>query len=320
MRMTKKKAKEVLEDLETAWNVIFKGRKVKRPSTAWERKRAKKVIEKVRNLGPFISEAASMVSVAVSCGRPKLFGLVERTMIFLQVLFINNSNRYCEIALEFFQPFNSHRINYKYIERLYSDELVKIVLHNVFFRLLHLEGISGKFAGDGTGYSLTVTMHYRTNPKKRTKDYKYVFRLIDLETGMYVGFGYSKKSEMDAFSQAMKMVKDSGITIDSITLDKYYSSRKVLKLFGKKTTAFLIPKKNMAKMGTQWVKILKRIAEDPIQYLKDYFQRNLSEAGFSADKRRSGGVIRQKREDRQEMAMFAIALLHNIFMVRIVTR
>jgi len=27
------------------------------------------------------------------------------------------------------------------------------------------EDISGEFAGDGTGYSLTVTKHYRTNPE-----------------------------------------------------------------------------------------------------------------------------------------------------------
>ncbi|CAD7769489.1 hypothetical protein FHEFKHOI_01761 [Candidatus Methanoperedenaceae archaeon GB50] len=35
------------------------------------------------------------------------------------------------------------------------------------FSLLKSEGISGEFTGDGTGYSLTVTKHYRTNPKKR---------------------------------------------------------------------------------------------------------------------------------------------------------
>jgi len=107
---------------------------------------------------------------------------------------------------------------------------------------------------------------------------------------MYVGVGYSTKSEMDAFHKAMKMVKEFGISIDSIALDKYYSSRKVLKLFGN---------------------------EDPVKYLKNYFQRNLSEAAFSADKRRFGWIIRQKREERQEMAMFSIALLHNIFTVRV---
>ncbi|MBU7033275.1 MAG: hypothetical protein HXS53_12145 [Theionarchaea archaeon] len=44
--------------------------------------------------------------------------------------------------------------------------------------------------------------------------------------------------------------------------------------------------------------------------------RNLSEAGFSADKQRFGWMITQKRPDRQEMAMFSIALLHNVFAIR----
>lgn len=241
-------------------------------------------------------------------------------MLFLFIVLIRSSNRYCESSLEFFQPFLKFRVNYKYIERLYSDELVKLVLHNVFFSLIQLEGISGKFSGDGTGYSLTITKHYRTNPKKKAKDYRYAFRLIDLETGMYVGVGYSTKSEMDAFTKAMKMVSHFGIHIDSIALDKYYSSRKVLKLFNRRTSVYVIPKKNISKIGFKWVKIFKKIAEDPVEYLKNYFQRNLSEAAFSADKGRSGWVIRQKREDRQEMAMFSVALLHNIFAVRVPTR
>jgi transposase len=44
----------------------------------------------------------------------------------------------------------------------------------------------------------------------------------------------------------------------------------------------------------------------------------VSEAGFSADKRRFGWMIRQKRDDRREMAMFSIALLHNFFTTRVV--
>jgi hypothetical protein len=42
---------EALEELEVAWNVVFKGRKPKRSSTAWERQR-KKVMEKMKNLEP----------------------------------------------------------------------------------------------------------------------------------------------------------------------------------------------------------------------------------------------------------------------------
>jgi len=58
--------------------------------------------------------------------------------------------------------------------------------------------------------------------------------------------------------------------------------------------------------------------EAPYRFLKRYFKKNLSEAGFSSGKRRFGWVVRQKREDRREMALFAIGLLHNIFAVRVV--
>ncbi|MFO7967633.1 MAG: ISNCY family transposase, partial [Archaeoglobaceae archaeon] len=56
----------------------------------------------------------------------------------------------------------------------------------------------------------------------------------------------------------------------------------------------------------------------PYQFLKKYYERNLSEAAYSADKRRFGWKIRQKRDDRQEMAMFAIGLLHNLFTIRVI--
>lgn len=37
-------------------------------------------------------------------------------MLFLLVMFIKNSNRYCEATFEFFQLFCSHEVNYKHIE------------------------------------------------------------------------------------------------------------------------------------------------------------------------------------------------------------
>jgi len=39
---------------------------------------------------------------------------------------------------------------------------------------------------------------------------------------MYVGLGYSNKSEKDAFNKGMKMLKEMAVKINSISLDKYY--------------------------------------------------------------------------------------------------
>lgn len=195
---------------------------------------------------------------AIQAGRPKKLDLAQRTILFLFTVLINKSNRDTAALLEFFEPFFGFKVNYKYIERLYSDEQVKVALHNVFYLLLVAEGISGKSAGVGTGYSLTITKHYRLNPKKKAKDYRYAFRLIDLETGMYVGVGYSVTSEMNAFKKVLKMLSDSNIFIDSIALDKYFSSRKVLELFSKETAVYVIPKDNISKIGLKWAKFLER--------------------------------------------------------------
>lgn len=77
----------------------------------------------------------------------------------------------------------------------------------------------------------------------------YVFRVIDNDTGFYVACGYSTRSEMDAFQKAMKMLTEFGIPVDSMSLDKYYSSRKVIRIFDKETMLYLIPKKNLAMVG-----------------------------------------------------------------------
>ena len=55
-------------------------------------------------------------------------------------------------------------------------------------------------------------------------------------------------------------------------------------------------------------------------YLKRYFMRNLTEAEYSADKMKFGWTIRQRKEDRREMAALSIALLHNVFVTRVAPR
>lgn len=316
MRITDKMVKDLLDVLEDLRKEMSLAEPEKYPYAEWEKGRGR-VRERLRRLPEYVEKAASSIKLEPKTGRPKDVELVQRTMLFLFARVMDKSNRDVEELLELFAPLFGVKVNYKYIERLYSDEQVKLVLHNLLILLLQTENVSGDLSGDGTGYSLAITNHYRTAPKKEGKLYRYVFRLIDLKSGMYVGWGYSNKSEMDAFHKAMAMVKNLGIAVDSISLDRYFSSRKVIRLFDLKTAIFLIPKKNLTTIGIDWARIIKRILTNPREYMKRYFKRNLSESGFSADKRRFGWLIRQRREDRREMATFAIGVLHNVFTVRV---
>lgn len=316
MKLMVKSAKELLQVLDETRENVFKDRKCTYPYTEWEHKRAQ-VKERLHRLPELIHQAVETINKEEQrMGRPPKLDLEKKVNLFILVRFLAKSNRAVEDALECFQPLFGVDVSYKYIERLYSDPEVKLALHNLFVLLLKDEGISGDFAGDGTGYSVKVESHYRNDPKKFGKKYVHFFSLIDLGTGMYVGCGTSRNSEWDAFSKAVAMLKKIGAVVKSVRLDKYFSTRTVIKMFGRAVSMYLIPKKNLAKVGA-WADILTRMMASPVDFLSEYFHRNVCESGFSSDKGRFGRTIRQRRTDRQETALFSNAFLHNLYAIRI---
>jgi len=316
MKLMVKSAKELLQVLDETRESMFKDRKCTYPYTEWEHKRVQ-VKERLHRLPEYIHQAVETINQEEQkMGRPPKLDLENKVKLFILIRYLSRSNRAVEEALEVFQPLFGVDVSYKYIERLYSDPEVKLALHNLFVILLKDEEPSGDLAGDGTGYSVSVESHYRSDPKKFGKKYVHFFSLIDLETGMYVGCGTSRESEWDAFHKAVAMLRRIGAMVRSVRLDKYFSTRTVIKLFGRSVSLFLIPKKNIAKVGA-WADILTRMAASPFEFLSEYFRRNLSESGFSSDKGRFGRVIRQRRPDRQETALFSNAFLHNLHAIRI---
>jgi transposase len=81
-----------------------------------------------------------------------------------------------------------------------------------------------------------------------TKAFVYSFKMMDLDSKMYVAFGMSLKSEKDAFDKAMEMLKHIDIEIESVRLDKYYSYPSYVDRFGK-SKVYVIPKK---KCNVEW--------------------------------------------------------------------
>jgi transposase len=316
MKLMVKSAKEMLAVLDETKEKLFKDRKCTYPYTEWEHKRAQ-VKERLHRIPEYIHQAVETINrEEQKMGRPPKLDLEKKVNLFILVRFLNKSNRNAEESLQYFQPLFGVDVSYKYIERLYSDPEVKLALHNLFVLLLKDEGPSGDLAGDGTGYSVSVENHYRSDPKKYGKKYVHFFSLIDLATGMYVGCGVSRLSEWDAFNKAVVMLRRVGVAVRSMRLDKYFSTRKVIRMFDRSVSLFLIPKKNIARIGA-WSDILGRMMVSPVDFLSEYFHRNVCESGFSADKGRFGRVIRQKREDRQQTALFSNAFFHNLYAIRI---
>jgi transposase len=316
MKLTVKSTKELLQVLDETREDLFKDRQCVYPYTEWEHKRAQ-VKERLHRLPEYVHQAVEVINrEEQNMGRPPKLDLEKKVNLFILVRFLNKSNRLADESLQYFQPLFGVDVSYKYIERLYGDPEVKLALHNLFVLLLKEEGASGDLAGDGTGYSVSVENHYRTNPNKFGKKFVHFFSSIDLATGMYVGCGISRLSEWDAFSKAVAMLRRIGATIKSLRLDKYFSTRKVIRMFDRSVSLFLIPKKNIARIGA-WADILTRMMASPVDFLSEYYHRNICESGFSADKGRFGSIVRQRREVRQQTALFSNALFHNIYVIRI---
>src|SRR3989338_4910228 len=141
MSITGKTAKEMIGVLDDLRKQIKEESKDSNNSTEWERKR-EQVKQRLNKLPEYIEKAASMINVEKTRGPEKDLSLVQRTTLLLFTKLMGKSNRGMEEAVILLQPFFGVQVGYKTIERLYSDEEVKLVLHNLFILLLQDEGQS----------------------------------------------------------------------------------------------------------------------------------------------------------------------------------
>lgn len=284
-----------------------------------------------RDLEPLVEEAVSSIRVVTGENRgnePKL-SLKQKVLVLLLKHFCGRSNRMMEWMIVLFSLLTDIDVTYKTIERLYSDEAVRLAILNLHSLLLNKKEVNAAdCSGDGTGHALVVREHYATKIQKLKDKIKenttgskaafvYSFALIDITSRMYIGYGTSFKSEKAAFEKALELTRELGITVESLRLDKYYSAEAYAKICQEhlgKVKLYILPKKNIATLGVgEWCRMIHAFAENTKGFLEEYFQRNQSESGFSEDKKRTGWRFAQRREDRIDTAYSLTTLWHNLF-------
>lgn len=335
MRLTQKQLDKTLRQLDYIVKVYKKkySKDEKRDWRTYEQRLARRMKIAAKELEPVVEEAFSMIDVSKSKrGRPPKIPTTKKVVILLLKRIFQLSNRKMANLLMFFTLLTGIDISYKTIERAYSDPLVRMTIHNMFVILTRRKGIeNADVSGDGTGYSLTVTKHYRNESRERGvkegKEYKdekgkkkkafvYAFGLMDLDTGMYIGYGVSMKSEKEAFRRAKDMMRKIGISVKSARLDKYYSYQSIIDEFDPDTKIYIIPKKNATIKGLPgWKKIIKNFIFNTFPHLSEYYRRNNSESGISTDKRMCGWKIWQKREERIDTALLCTGVWHNLMLL-----
>ncbi|HAZ13285.1 MAG TPA: ISNCY family transposase [Bdellovibrionales bacterium] len=297
----------------------------KRDWRTYEQQLVHRVKTAIKNLEPLIDEATKNILVVRDTGRPPQLSIKQKLTLLLMKELFDKSNRSMASMLAAFSLLNGIDVSYKTLERLYSDPEVEIALHNLHILILKKKGVqTSNAAGDGTGYSLSVAKHYGTevtkrkdkakeNPPTEGKKFVYSFKLLDLESWLYIAYGVGFRSEKQAFDSAMEMLKTVEVALRSVRLDRYYSCSAYVERFGN-INVYVIPKKNATLKGSwEWKRTMFDFVENTVPYLEEYYQRNHSESGFSADKRWFGWKIEQKREDRIEVAIACGNLWHNLF-------
>ena len=303
----------------------------------YEQEFAERIKAAMKDLDPLIGEAVSTIRIIRGPGHPHSLSIEQRVKLLLIKQLVGESNRMFTNMLAIFSMLSGIDVSYKTIERLYSDDETLIALHNLHVLMLRKKGVTSSNAtGDGTGYSLTVKKNYESHAQKlkdlakensgnrEEKDGKksgahkkrlfaYSFAIMDLDSRLYIAFGSSMKSERQAYDRAMDLLSTLGLEMDSIRLDRYYSSPSYMDKLGE-TKVFVIPKKNATLNGSQkWKGTMKEFVENTIPYLEQYHQRSNSESGFAADKKMLGWNVAQRRDDRIDNALFCTGVWHNMF-------
>jgi len=277
----------------------------------------------MKELDSLIEKATANLRFYRGRGDKPSLKINQKLRLLLISQLAGKSNRMMAYMTKLFSVITGIDRSYKTIERLYSDGEIEIALFNLWVLMLkkknvnHVDG-----CGDATGYGLFISKHYSSIVQKlkdkakesenTKKCFVYKFALMDLSTKMYVCFGTSLISERKAFDKAMQMLKETGIKLSSVRLDRYYSNPCDVNLFPE-TKVYIIPKKNVKLgHGIHWYETMKSFVEDTTKHLEEYFKRNNSESGWSADKKMFGWNVRQKRDDRIDTALFCRAVWHNL--------
>ena len=329
------KLQEINDILGKKYRLEHPGKK--RDWRTYEQEFSLRIKTAMKDLEPLIDEAVSTITIIHGPGHPHSLSLEQRVKLLLIKQLVGESNRMFANMLDIFSMVSGMDVSYKTVERLYSDEEVVLAIHNLHTLMLKKNSVSGsRSTGDGTGYSLTVKKNYESYAQKlkdkakenpvnseegrnkvskihRKRLFAYSFAIMDLDTRMYVAFGSSMKSEREAYDRAMNLLPSTGIEMDSIRLDRYYSSPSYMDKLGK-TKVFVIPKRNATLNGSRkWKDTMKDFVLNTMPYQEEYHQRSNSESGFAADKRVLGWNIAQKRDDRIDHALFCTGAWHNLF-------
>jgi hypothetical protein len=162
--LTNKQFDEFKQELNTIIDIYKKEFSNHKPTDykTYEKQWVNRLRTALKEIKTVIDQAEKRVKIKPKhFGRPPKAKAKQKVLILLAKDFAQFSGRKMANLLPLFSLFADVDISYKTIERAYSDLLVRLIIHNMFFILVKRKGIKqAGLMGDGTGYSLSITKHY----------------------------------------------------------------------------------------------------------------------------------------------------------------
>ena len=145
----------------------------KRDWRTYEEQYSHRIKTAMAQLEPLVSEAVGCIHIPKKPGNQYDLTLKQRVLLLLMQRLFKQSNRMMAAMLSAFSILSGIDVDYKKIERLYSDPEVELALFNLHTLILKKKGVQKVDAcGDGTGYSVTISRHYASTAQKEKDDAK----------------------------------------------------------------------------------------------------------------------------------------------------
>ena len=215
----------------------------------------------------------------------------------------------------------SYNSGYRYLE---SPALTPILKAMIEESASPLKAIETKFAVDSSGFSTSVYSRWfdaKYGKVKTVQEWVTAHLMTGVLTNVVTSVEVTHEKAQDAphFPGLVETTART-FTLDEVTADKAYSSRKNLRAVNRYGGIAYIPFKNRTTgLGGHsrpydplWHKMWAYYQYNRSEFLEHYHKRSNVETTFSMIKRKFGGNIRSKTDTAQENEVLCKVLCHNI--------
>jgi transposase len=205
---------------------------------------------------------------------------------------------------------------------LNKPEITPILHKLVFLSALPVAGVETDFSIDSTGFRTTSFSIYEGEKYGRNKEHKWLkaHMCVGVETNIVAAVTVTDGNAGDSpeFSPLIKQTAE-GFTINEVTADLAYSSKKNLELVSVVGGTPYIPfKKNAtgkSRGSTMWSKMYHYFQFNRDEFLKHYHKRSNIESTNAAIKRKFGETLKSKNIVAQENELLCKIIAYNLTVV-----